>query len=69
MNLVADLQPSPTVPHGAGVEFDAEMEADVVLASCPWVDRSSAADEIEAVPLDVRVEHRGRPARSTAMGG
>lgn len=61
MNLVPDLLPSPSVPSGTGVEFYAEMEAYVVLSSCPWVDQSSAVGDIDPVPLYISVWDTGIP--------
>ena len=42
-----------------GVEFYAEMDAYVVISSCPWVNQTKAVGEIEPVPLYISVWETG----------
>lgn len=55
MNIYPDVRPSPTVPYGSGVEFYAEMDAYVVVSSCPWVNQTAPVGEIDPVPLYMSV--------------
>ena len=50
---------SPSVPPGTGVEFYAEMNAYVVISSCPWVNQTVAVGDIEPMPLYVSVSETG----------
>ena len=59
MNIYPDARHSPSVPHGTGVEFYAEMDAYVVISSCPWVNQTVAVGDIEPVPLYISVWETG----------
>jgi uncharacterized protein YcgI (DUF1989 family) len=58
-DFIVEGAPGGSVPYGTGIEFYAEMDAYVVLSSCPWVDQSAAVGAVDPVPLYISVWNTG----------